>query len=731
MGLAVFLTWKVNTTEADPSHLTCLLAADYVAVGASLLAAAIWSGLRTYELRPSRWPPFFRFLTVSVLLYVLFTAFRSFVSPGMAVCSLLIVLSLFGGWLRQLRPPPGDPRRFRSDLVALVLVVIWVAVMNGDDVKMQFDGLSYDPSRRADWVGAVRDYHDWGNNGTDFRQHPPWKDPAPEGPQAEPGLRRTGGWPGGPPELHDDEAVLNNWRAALWRRTPQGRSSGGEPPPTFHPKLAVVCATGGASRAQYWTALLLDRLGHEMPEGEGDRLGFHDGVRLVTGASGGMVGAAYYLVWRDHVRDRQARGQPDDRVDWIADMPTETLPAVASHIALAGVAQALVPRLPPPFNLDRGQVLERQWVSRGREEGRQWETLLRPFRSFREREGQGEIPSVVFTPVTVDDGRRLLISNLGLEKIAVNGGEELGLTANRRKVYSVAALEFFRVFGKEGDGLTLATAARMSGSFPMVSPAVNLPTRPPVRVVDAGYYDNYGVNLAVAWIFQNRVWLKQHTSGVVLVQVRAFMGRKERLGLADPTGDRFSNGLQFVTTLFTAFLNARETTPMFRNDEEVAGLSDVLAGETGRDDFFATVIFENSAQVLLDPEADDDTWPFWRARRRAENAPPVTDVAMTWYLSEVEKRSMGRAIPDSHAAARWSLGADLKLVEVSPERGTDSFLQRPDLRMRWLGKIRQELHDLANVPGNEPLRAFYIKELERALNYERLQALKSWWGRGY
>ena len=106
------------------------------------------------------------------------------------------------------------------------------------------------------------------------------------------------------------------------------------------------------------------------------------------------------------------------------------------------------------------------------------------------------------------------------------------------------------------------------------------------------------------------------------------MGRKERLGLADPTGDRFSNGLQFVTTLFTAFLNGRESTPMFRNDEEVAGLSDVLAGETGRDDFFATVIFENSAQVLLDPEADDDTWPFWRARRRAENAPPVTDVAM-------------------------------------------------------------------------------------------------------
>ena len=376
--------------------------------------------------------------------------------------------------------------------------MIWVAVMNGDDVKMQFDALSYDPSRRADWVGAVRDYHDWGNNGTDFRQHPPWKDPAPEGPQAEPGLRRTRGWPGGPPELHDDEAVLNNWRAALWRRTPQGRSSGGEPPPTFHPKLAVVCATGGASREQYWTALLLDRLGHEMPEGKGDRLGFHDGVCLVTGASGGMVGAAYYLVWRDHVRDRQARGQPDDRVRLDrrhadGDPPSGRQPHRAGGRG-AGAGAAAAPSVQPRPRPGAGAAMGQSRPGGGAAVG----DAPPPVPLVPQREGQGEIPSVVFTPVTVDDGRRLLISNLGLEKIAVNGGEELGLTANRRKVYSVTALEFFRVFGKEGDGLTLATAARMSGSFPMVSPAVNLPTRPPVRVVDAGYYDNYGVNLAVA-----------------------------------------------------------------------------------------------------------------------------------------------------------------------------------------------------------------------------------------
>ena len=40
----------------------------------------------------------------------------------------------------------------------------------------------------------------------------------------------------------------------------------------------------------------------------------------------------------------------------------------------------------------------------------------------------------------------------------------------------------------------------MSSTFPYVTSAAALPTDPPRHVVDAGYYDNYGVNLAAAWI---------------------------------------------------------------------------------------------------------------------------------------------------------------------------------------------------------------------------------------
>ena len=231
VGLAVFLTWKVNTTEADPSHLTCLLAADYVAVGASLLAAAIWSGFLPSGLvaAVAQGPVLANIHRRRCSLYLLIGVVGTFRVPRKWML-LAASISLFRGLRRRVSSsPPIRSTWSRS------FMLIWVAVMNGDDVKMQFDGLSYDPSRRADWVGTVRDYHDWGNNGMDFRQHPPWKDPAPEGPQAEPGCA-TRGWPGGPPELHNDEAVLNNWRAASGggpaRAEQRGRAPSDVPPQT-------------------------------------------------------------------------------------------------------------------------------------------------------------------------------------------------------------------------------------------------------------------------------------------------------------------------------------------------------------------------------------------------------------------------------------------------------------------------------------------------------------------
>ena len=146
----------------------------------------------------------------------------------------------------------------------------------------------------------------------------------------------------------------------------------------------------------------------------------------------------------------------------------------------------------------------------------------------------------------VEDGRRLLVSNLDLAFATRNVGGLLIEPSSRKierptfqdedldtsihsedDVFSLSSVEFSRLFPEAHD-FRVTTAARMSASFPWVSPAINLPTLPPRRVVDAGYYDNYGVNLTALWLAKNRAWLEANTSGVVVIQIRDHVSQESR-----------------------------------------------------------------------------------------------------------------------------------------------------------------------------------------------------------
>src|SRR5262249_55743604 len=119
----------------------------------------------------------------------------------------------------------------------------------------------------------------------------------------------------------------------------------------------------------------------------------------------------------------------------------------------------------------------------------------------------------------------------------------------QRRLLSREGIEFFKLF-PHATKFKLATAARMSASFPYVLPAVPLPTNPPRRVVDAGYYDNYGVNIAASWIFTHMDWIRKNTSGVVVIHIRDGASNAERR--RELTSDGFpslpSRGLQWLTS---------------------------------------------------------------------------------------------------------------------------------------------------------------------------------------
>ena len=70
------------------------------------------------------------------------------------------------------------------------------------------------------------------------------------------------------------------------------------------------------------------------------------------------------------------------------------------------------------------------------------------------------------------------------------------------------------------DQLAFTSLLRMNASFPYVMPTVSLPTDPKVDVFDSGLRDNYGIKTTLNYIFSIREWLKENTSGIILLQLR-------------------------------------------------------------------------------------------------------------------------------------------------------------------------------------------------------------------
>jgi hypothetical protein len=410
------------------------------------------------------------------------------------------------------------------------------------------------------------------------------------------------------------EIQLGRWAQSFFRPS-------GAPALAAKPILVVVAAAGGALRAAVWTETVLGSLDQTF----GD---FHHHVRLITGASGGMLGAARYVC--AHAKGTEV---PD-----AADQPMpapDFLTPIAWQIAFRDVFPN---SLLPWATYNRGDALEDAWIAFDN-------GITQTFRDIKPHEEAGLIPSIVFSPMLIEDGRRLLISNLPPYDLTVNQGsvvpaEDIEVLRRRFRdnnpeapdrydpdrydlVYpnlaSVSSVEFFRLFGEPSrDKLRLASAILMCSAFPYVTSAAALPTDPPRHVVDAGYYDNYGVNLAAEWIASHRFWIAKNTSGVLVVQARAYRNER-RLKMLDeeilaPPSDRaklagagwsieraarvlpwlvslLADGLKSVVLPVEGIAKARDSSMYFRNDEQLGRLQTTFTELTGDDQFFRSVVF--------------------------------------------------------------------------------------------------------------------------------------------
>ncbi|MGB3802132.1 MAG: hypothetical protein WA952_20085, partial [Lewinella sp.] len=289
-------------------------------------------------------------------------------------------------------------------------------------------------------------------------------------------------------DIANTTAILDRWRAKQ---------------PLEKPKLVILCASGGGLTASLWAT----HITQSIQECSGGRL--LESTALITGASGGMLGLAY--VREEFLREGSFRQGNYRRLEEVSnDLLNPVAFSIVSNDIFLPFRRVRIGD--ETYRRDRGYAFERAYNS-------STDFLLdRPLVEYRGPEAAADIPLMFVTPSIVEDGRRMVISPQGVSYM-------MAPPASRSGGVPLAPdmVDFGRLLARQdADSLRMSSALRANASYPYVLPQVSLPTQPLIRLMDAGYRDNYGITSAVRFIHVFEDWIKANTSGVVLVQISAF-----------------------------------------------------------------------------------------------------------------------------------------------------------------------------------------------------------------
>ena len=300
------------------------------------------------------------------------------------------------------------------------------------------------------------------------------------------------------------------------------------------PKLVILNTSGGGLRSSLWTFRTLQEID---ARSNGEFLKF---TKMITGASGGMVGAAYF---RELFLQR-VKGEIDDinSEKYSDNISKDLLNIVAFTIATNDIfiRYQSIEDDGEKYTKDRGYSFERR-LSENTDF-----VMDKRLSDYVEPEYYADIPQFILSPTIINDGRRLLISSSPLNFI--NRTRKLaprGLPKSYENVEMTKLLE-----NNDPLNTKFTSALRMNATFPYILPMVSLPTSPSTEIMDAGLRDNYGGKMTVAYILALKDWIEENTSGVILVEIRDtkkdyHVMKNEQMSLLDkllkPLGNFYGN----------------------------------------------------------------------------------------------------------------------------------------------------------------------------------------------
>lgn len=282
--------------------------------------------------------------------------------------------------------------------------------------------------------------------------------------------------------------ILNNWK----EKTGEDK-----------PKLILINTSGGGSRSALWTFTVLQKTNEKL---KGD---LFNHVQLITGASGGMIGASYYreVLLKSKLGEIRNQYAGIYRENISKDLLNKLFFTISTNDIFFRYQKAKINGFKYPK--DRGFSFEEQLNLNTNS------FFDHKLGYYNEFEKNATIPVMIFSPTVINDGRRLLMSSQNLSFISESNGGPNGMCKSNEMIDYQS---FFQAINPQD--IRFLSVLRTQATFPFILPMVTMPTNPEMQLMDAGMRDNYGGKTMSQFLFTMKDWIKENTSGVIIIQVR-------------------------------------------------------------------------------------------------------------------------------------------------------------------------------------------------------------------
>ncbi|PCJ83934.1 MAG: phospholipase [Flavobacteriales bacterium] len=376
--------------------------------------------------------------------------------------------------------------------------------------------------------------------------------------------------------------ILHNWRLANSKYSLMRKQK---------PRLVIVNCSGGGLRSAMWTF-------HAMAYVDSILNGaLLNHTQMITGSSGGMLGAAY-------LRELYLQSKTDSTINIYDDKYLDNISKdLLNPVGFAIAVNDLFIRLQKfqdgeyIYTKDRGYAFEQAF-----NKNTGW-ALNKRLSDYTEPEAKGLIPMMLMAPTITSDARRMLIASQPVSYLTNNNPLK-----NVTNMPSTESIEFSRFFAEQNPGnLRFTSALRINATFPYITPTASMPSEPVIHLMDAGVRDNFGMKITLRYIYAFRNWISSNTSGVVIVQIR---DKSKERKIKDV---RTSSKLESLFTPLGTVYNNITTVHNYNQDELLQ---------------YASLWFDGQIDVVS-----------FQLKNEGEER-----ISLSWHLTNKEKRQILQAI---------------------------------------------------------------------------------------